>query len=124
MVKRHKHSDPPIEKMAPGQVWEVSQLQRRREFETPFGESKQRFIKFLLLIIDPLDHGWDECRYRWYCSTYKLGDLQKRTEGEIWSDLRILKNQTPPYRRNYRPLAKRRQGDDLYWERSVKWKES
>ena len=122
MRLRGKHPDPPIDKMLRGQVWEVSLLQRRRQFETPFGEARQRFVKFLLMMIDPLDHDWPECKFRWYHSTFRLGNLGKRTEEEVWADLRILKAQDPPYKRNYRPLTKLYQGDVLYWERSVEWR--
>ncbi len=122
MRVRPKHPDPPINKMRPGQVWEVNWLQRRRPFETPFGEVRQRFVKFLLLIIDPLDHDWPECKFRWYQSTFRLGNLEKRSEEEIWADLSTLKAQDPPYIRNYKPLKKLYQGDVLYWERSVEWR--
>jgi len=122
MRLRGKHPDPPIDKMLPGQVWEVNLLQRRRQFETPFGEARQRFVKFLLMMIDPLDQGWPECKFRWYHSTFRLGNLGKRTEEEVWADLIILKAQDPPYIRNYKPLKKLYQGDVLYWERSVEWR--
>jgi len=122
MRRRPKHPEPPIEKMLSGQVWEVSLLQRRRQRETPFGEPKQRFIKFLVLVIDPKDQGWPENKSRWWHSNFRLGSLEDRDIETIWDDLAILKNQDPPYIRNYRPVTKTYQGDYLYWERIVEWR--
>jgi len=115
-----KHPEPPIERMLAGQVWLISVIERRRQFNTPLGEAKRRTIKFLLLIIDPLDHGWRANKYRWYQSVFRIGDLQKRTEDDIWDDIHKLQNQSPPYKRNYRPLTKQYRSDNIRWERFVK----
>lgn len=122
MTGRSKYPEPPISRMRPGQVWEVSLLERRRRFKTPFGEARQRFIKFLLMIIDPFDHGWRLPKNRWWHSLPKIGNLQNRTEGEVWDDLRKLRNQDPPYERNYKPLTRMYRGDYFYWERPIEWR--
>ena len=116
MGRPAKHPEPPIEKMRRGQIWQVALLERRRRQEVLLGEPLQQFIKFLVLIIDPKDHGWPDNKYRWWHSRLFLGDLQKRDEDAILDDFKRLAQQDPPYINNYCRVKKVYRGDYSYWE--------
>lgn len=113
----------PIEKLLPGELWEVSCNLPQRVEHYKLGDDAVKHCRYLVLLTDGTRWGWktgkDGCSL--YMSIPYIGDLTL-PEDVLWRDLRKLRDQHPPYFKNYVRTLDKYRGCKLHWERQVDWR--